>query len=190
MFDSYAHVPPIAAPCALPPHRGSSSQAVEKGRTMDYHTGRLTISSDDVATWATIALRAIQRRLRSQAELNDPANGPSAAAQHELTIAQKLLQQNHLRATGAVAGVALELHLKHVARIHGLDVRPYATISQVQNTLRYAGLLTRQQRRLIGKLGAIRNQCVHARPEPPSRAAVERLIAGVEQLIQEAEKCG
>jgi len=70
-------------------------------------------------------------------------------------------------------------------------VRPYATIAQVQATLRYAGLITRQQRKLIQKFAAIRNQCVHARPEPPSYSRVAKLIQGIEQLMQEAEqRCG
>lgn len=155
---------------------------------MEYDTGRLTISSEDVAAWATIALRAIRQRLRPRTQHRNPAGSLAAAALHELRTAQHLLRLNHLRAAGAIAGVALELHLKHVARSQGLDVQLYATIAQVQNTLRYAGLLTRPQRKLIGKLGAIRNQCVHARPEPPSRAAVEKLIGGVAQLMEDARK--
>ncbi|HEY0736825.1 MAG TPA: hypothetical protein VGD69_18040, partial [Herpetosiphonaceae bacterium] len=147
---------------------------------MEYYTGRLIISSDDVAAWASLALHTIRRRLRPRAKHYDPASPLAAAARHELASAQKLLQQNHLRAAGAIAGVALEMHLKHVARAHGLALPPAATIAKVQNTLRYAGLLTRPQRRLIGKLGAIRNQCVHAHLDSPSRAAVEKLIQGVE----------
>jgi hypothetical protein len=104
--------------------------------------------------------------------------------QQELAAAQQLLRGNQLRAAGAVAGVALELHLKSVACAQGLDVRPYATIAQVQDTLRYAGILTRSECRLIGKFAAIRNQCVHARPEPLRRAAVEKLIHGVAQFMQ------
>lgn len=155
---------------------------------MEYHTGRLTISSDDVATWTTIALRIIRRRLRPRAQHHDPGCPLAAAAQHELANAQKLLQQNHLRAAGAIAGVALEMHLKHVAHAHGLALPSSATIAKVQNMLRYAGLLTRPQCRLIGKLGAIRNQCVHAHLDSPSRAAIEKLIQGVAQVMEEARK--
>lgn len=80
--------------------------------------------------------------------------------------------------------------MKHVACVHSLDVRPYATITQVQDTLRYAGVLTRHECRLIGKFAAIRNQCVHARPEPLRRAAVEKLIIGVAQFMQTSGKAG
>jgi hypothetical protein len=155
-----------------------------EGNPMDYHSGRLTITADDVARLAALALCAIRQRLRPQMHPTDPAQRLAAAAQHELTTAQQLLKLNHFRAAGAVAGVALELHLKYVACTQGLDVRPYATIAQVQDTLRYAGVLTRQQCRLIGKFAAIRNQCVHARPEPLRRAAVEKLIHGVARLMQ------
>lgn len=151
---------------------------------MEYRTGHLTITSDDVAAWATFALRSIRQRLRPPTHPADPASRLRAAAQQELTTAQQLLRQNHHRAAGAVAGVALELHLKAVACAHGLDVRPYATIAQVQDTLRYAGILSRQQCRLIGKFAAIRNQCVHARPEPLRRDAVGKLIAGVALMMQ------
>lgn len=155
---------------------------------MDYYTGRLTITSDDVARVATLALRSIRKRLRRQTHPTDPVEQLAAAAQHELSAAQQLLRLNQHRAAGAVAGVALELHLKSIARVHNLDVRPYATIAQVQDTLRYAGVLTRPQCRLIGKFAAIRNQCVHARPEPLRRAAVEKLIHGVAQLMQATGK--
>lgn len=160
---------------------------------MDYHTGRLIISSDDVAALAALALQALRRRLRTRRQPSRTPHGSSTSshsviAAQELATAQALLRQQQFRAAGAVAGVALELHLKHLARTHGLGVQPYATIAQVQDRLRYAGLLTPEQRKLFKKLGAIRNQCVHARPEPPSQAAVERLIAGVAQLMGDAGK--
>lgn len=151
---------------------------------MDYHTGRLTITSDDVARLAVRALRAIRQRLRSQPQPTDPALRLREAAQQELATAHELLTLHQLRAAGAVAGVALELHLKYIACVHNLDVRPYATIAYVQDQLRHAGVLTRAECRLIGKFAAIRNQCVHARPEPLRRAAVEKLIRGVAQLMQ------
>lgn len=177
--------------CAPPPY--AAPQAVDWAPTMDYHTGRLTISSDDVAALAALALQALWRQLRMRRQQSRSPHQHSApprseASAQELAIAHQLLKQQQYRAAGAVAGVALELHLKHVARTQGLSVQPYATIAQVQDRLRYAGLLTNPQRKLLKKLGAIRNQCVHARPEPPSRAAVERLIQGVEQLMGEAGK--
>lgn len=153
---------------------------------MDYHSGRLTITSDDVAHVAAQALRAIRQRFRPQTTPTDPASCLWADAQQELSAAQQLLTWNQHRAAGAVAGVALELYLKYVACRHGLDVRPYATIAQVQDMLRYAGVLTRAECRWIGKLAAIRNQCVHARPEPLRRAAVEQFVQGIAQLIQAA----
>ena len=177
-------LPPIAAPCATALY-GLLPDRTE-GNTMEYHTGRLTISSDGVARVVALALHTIRQRLRPRTKPTDPAC--PLVAQQELATAQQLLKLNHLRAAGAIAGVALEMHLKHIARAHGLDLPSAATIAKVQNTLRYAGLLSRPQRRLISKLGAIRNQCVHVHPDAPSRAAIEKLIQGVAQVMQEAGK--
>jgi hypothetical protein len=157
---------------------------------MEYHPGRLTITSDDVARWAGIALRGIRQRLTTiRQRIPIPARVVgynsrlyAAATARELAGARELLQQNQIRAAGAVAGVALELHLKHVAAAHSISIRHHATIAQMQDRLRYAGLLDKRQRKLIGKLSTIRNLCVHGRKEEPTRVQVERLITGIEEL--------
>ena len=159
---------------------------------MEYSTGRLTISSDDVARWATAALRAIRQRLitiRQQIPIPARSFGYNsrlyaAGTARELATARELLNQGQIRAAGAVAGVALELHLKHVAAVHSVSIRHHATIAQMQDTLRYAGLFDNRQRKVIQKLSTIRNLCVHGRKETPNRAQVERLIAGIEHLMQ------
>jgi hypothetical protein len=162
---------------------------------MGYYVGHLPISTENIAHSITAMWHALRRCLATICRpfilsTRCSKHTPQTAA-HELHTARALLAQGQVRAAGAVAGVALELHLKHVARVQGITVRPYATITQVQDTLRYAGLITRQQRKLIQKLAAIRNQCVHARPEPPSYSKVAKLIQGIEQLMQEAEqRCG
>lgn len=163
---------------------------LHKGYSMEYYVRHFTICPDDVANSITAMWHALRRCLATICRpfilsTRCSKHAPQTAA-HELHTARTLLAQGQIRAAGAVAGVALELHLKHVARVQGISVRPYATIAQVQDTLRYAGLITRQQRKLIQKLAAIRNQCVHARPEPPSYSRVAKLIQGIEQLMQEA----
>lgn len=159
-------------------------QAAAKGRTMDYHTGRLTSTSDDVAAWAALALRALRRRFQRA----DPACRLASAAQQDLAHTQHLLKQHQLRAAGAGARGARALHRKHVARRYGRGVRPSATIAHVQDTLRAARLLSRPQGRRIGTLGALCTQGVPARPEPPRRAAVAKRIGAVAQLRQAAGK--
>lgn len=124
---------------------------------MEYRTGRLTITADDVAAWAALALRSLRQRFRPQPTPPDPTARLAAAAQQELATAHELLTLNQVRAAGAVAGVALELHLKHLAQTHGVDVRSYATIAQMQDTLYCIGILTRSECRVIDKLSAIRN---------------------------------
>ena len=157
---------------------------------MEYHTGRLTITAEDIAAWTTLALRAICRQFMTiRPPLSLPFRSPgsrsqfyAAAVMEELATARTLLQQNQIRAAGAVAGVALEFHLKHVAAACQVTIGKHATIAQLQDALRYAGLLDNQQRKQIQKLADIRNLCVHGRKHAPSRAQVERLIQGVEEL--------
>jgi hypothetical protein len=103
-------------------------------------------------------------------------------AARELHRARTLLEQDQVRASGAIAGVALELHLKHVAAAHCVNVGKHPSIAHLQDSLRTAGLLRQRQQKVIQKLATIRNRCVHARKHEPSRAQVERLIQGVEEL--------
>ncbi|HEX6288300.1 MAG TPA: hypothetical protein VFZ66_03875 [Herpetosiphonaceae bacterium] len=160
---------------------------------MEYHPGRLIISSEDVARLFAAAWRAwrsLHRRLSSIRRVAPPIPARfgyyrrlyAEMTSRELIAARALLEQGQIRAAGALAGVALELHLKHIAAAHQVSVRQRATIVQVQEALRAAGVLHVQHGKLLKRLTRMRNQCVHARPEPPSRALVERLIAGVEEL--------
>jgi hypothetical protein len=159
---------------------------------MEYHSGRLIISSEDVARLVGAAMRSLkrwfsslrQRLPRPPARYGYHSRLYAERTDQELQAARDLLAQNQIRAAGAVAGVALELHLKHVAAAHHVTLKQYVTIAQLQDALRYAGLLDSRQRKLIQKLASIRNQCVHGRKHLPTRAQVERLIDGIEELRQ------
>ncbi len=159
---------------------------------MEYYPGRLTISSEDVARFISAAVRSLRRWLSSVRRTLPPLPrrygyyGRLYAERTalELQAARDLLAQGQIRAAGAVAGVALELHLKHVTAVHQVNIGQYATIAQLQDTLRYAGLLDNRQRKLVQKLAGIRNQCVHGRKHLPTRAQVERLIQGIDDLRQ------
>jgi hypothetical protein len=157
---------------------------------MEYHTGRLTVSPKDVVRFCSAMLRSFSRWIIVTRRTTPPPPGRSGLysclyaehAAHELQVAWDLLGQNHIRAAGAIAGVALELYLRHVAAMHQVTIRKHVSIAQLQDSLRYVGLLDDRQRRQIQRLSSIRNQCVHGQKHAPSRAQVEWLILGVEDL--------
>lgn len=99
----------------------------------------------------------------------------------ELNTARALLRQGQIRA-GAVAGVALELHLRHVAAVHQVQADTRTSIAQVQDALRFAGIVQASHRKQLKRLTKIRNRCVHARKQLPTRSAVEQLISGIDEL--------
>jgi len=159
---------------------------------MEYRAGQLIISSEDVAQLLSAVWRSLCRWITATRRSLSPPPGRygfysrvyAERATQELQVARDLLAQDQIRAAGAIAGVALELHLKHVAAAHQINIRKRASIAQLQDSLRYAGLLDNQQRRRIQKFSDIRNQCVHGRKHAPSRARVERLIRGIDDLQQ------
>ena len=105
-------------------------------------------------------------------------------ASQELATARMLLAQRQFRAAGALAGVALEFHLHHVAAVHAIGVGQNATIAQIQNALRFAGVLQPRQRKVIQRLSDLRNRCVHAREQAPDAPMVTKLVEGTAQLIE------
>ena len=159
---------------------------------MEYHAGRFIVSTEDVARLVGAAVRSLRRWFSSvRRKLPRPpahygyySRLYAEMTAQELQAACDLLAQNQIRAAGAVAGVALELHLKHVAAAHHVTINQYVSIAQLQDSLRYAGLLDNRQRKLVQKLSGIRNQCVHGRKHLPTRAQVERLIQGIDDLRQ------
>jgi hypothetical protein len=100
----------------------------------------------------------------------------------ELNTARALLQQGQIRAAGAVAGVALELHLRHVAAVYQVNADKRTSIAQLQDALRFAGIVQASHRKQLTRLTKIRNRCVHARKQLPTRSAVEQLISGIDEL--------
>jgi hypothetical protein len=80
----------------------------------------------------------------------------------ELSAAEDLAKKGHLRAAGAVAGVALERHLATVASAHAVRVRKaYPTIGDLNDLLKSADVYEVPTWRRIQHLGDIRNICDH-----------------------------
>lgn len=112
-------------------------------------------------------------RQRVQADLFDS----------ELDAARELNQQGFSRAAGAMAGVVLERHLRHVADRRKIEIRKERpTISDLNDLLKKSTVLDIPVWRRIAWCGDIRNLCVHSTLEEPSSGQVNDLINYVDQL--------
>jgi hypothetical protein len=103
---------------------------------------------------------------------------------HELEAAEDLLKKNHRRAAGALAGVSLETHLGRVCGNHTVPMtKRSATISDLNEALKTAGVLDVPTWRLVQRLGDIRNLCVHAKDREPTNDEVADLLAGTRKIL-------
>lgn len=103
----------------------------------------------------------------------------------ELSVATDLRKKNHLRAAGAVAGVVLEEHLKHLASKYPIKVtKNDPTIAYLNDLLKDSSIYDVPTWRFIQRLGDIRNLCVHSKERDPTPTEVEELIAGTEKTIK------
>jgi hypothetical protein len=104
---------------------------------------------------------------------------------NELDAAGELLGAKHLRAAGAVAGVALERHLKAVARDRGLKgTGKSATLAKVNDALKGDGVYGTPEWRRIQHLADIRNYCAHHKDRDPTKDEVDELIRGTDRVIK------
>lgn len=104
----------------------------------------------------------------------------------ELETAKDLLKKKHIRLSGALAGITLEIHLKKVCINHGIKFRKAnPTITDSNEELKSKEIIDVPTWRLIQRLGDIRNLCVHSKDREPSHDEIEDLIKGTEKLIAE-----
>lgn len=102
----------------------------------------------------------------------------------ELDAARDLLKNGHLRASGVIAGVVLEGHLKKVCLDHGLKVDKNPTISTLNDTLKDGGVMGLPQWRRIQLIGDLRNLCSHKKDREPTDDDVQELLSGVDKVIK------
>ena len=129
-------------------------------------------------------VRSIRRRFESslfdirrlaQAELFDS----------ELDAAMELAKNKFNRASGVVAGVVLERHLKEVCANHKVSLRKKAPqISNLNDALKKATVLDTPQWRSIQYLGDIRNLCAHDKQSEPTAEQVGDLLTGVARVTK------
>lgn len=104
----------------------------------------------------------------------------------ELESAKDLLSKNHIRASGALAGVTLETHLPKVCKAHSITIKKTnPTISDYNEELKSKRVIDIPTWRLIQRLGDIRNLAVHSKEREPAKDEIDDLIRGCEKLIAE-----
>ena len=103
----------------------------------------------------------------------------------ELDAAKELARNNFTRASGALAGVVLERHLKQVCDNHGIKVtKKTPAVSDLNNALKDGDVIDVPQWRFIQHLADIRNLCDHSKETDPTAAQVDDLVAGVMKITK------
>jgi len=103
----------------------------------------------------------------------------------EIESATALMKAGFLRAAGAVSGVVIEKHLRHLCEAHTVTIRKkHPSISDLIQLLRDADVITQPQWRFIQHLADIRNICDHAKDREPSKEEVADLIAGADKVLK------
>ncbi|WP_299865106.1 hypothetical protein [uncultured Roseobacter sp.] len=103
----------------------------------------------------------------------------------EVETAVALAKAGYLRAAGAICGVVIEKHLRHVCDIHKISVRKKSPgISDLSQLLKDGDVTTVPQWRFIQHLADIRNICDHAKGREPTKEEIEDLVAGTEKVLK------
>ena len=102
-------------------------------------------------------------------------------ARTEIEQAEILLASGYERAAGSIAGVALELHLRTLCDVNGVNYALKDTIDPLATALYKAGILDITELKRIQFLASIRNKCSH--PNPISPIEIKDLIEDVKKLI-------
>jgi uncharacterized protein YfbU (UPF0304 family)/uncharacterized protein (UPF0332 family) len=103
----------------------------------------------------------------------------------ELDSARELLKKGFLRASGAIAGVLIEKHLRQVIENHNLSIRKKnPTIADLNDKLKSDGVYDVATWRFIQRLGDLRNLCDHYKEKEPTKDNVEDLLNGTDKIIK------
>jgi hypothetical protein len=165
---------------------------VETYGVADYIKGirPLTMSQN---SQASSAMRCFQQQIsiletaeeRLESVLTDIGRSlHSEILDDELDAARNLLTASHVRSAGVVAGVALEGHLKKLIDDHKVSLRKKATLSNLNEALKDAGVYDVPQWRRIQHLTDVRNLCGHKGEREPKREEVEDLINETSKIVK------
>ena len=98
----------------------------------------------------------------------------------ELDAAAELLKHKFVRPAGVVSGVVLEKHLAEVCTSHRTTVKKTdATINDLNDVLKNAGVIDIPLWRSIQHLADLRNLCAHNKGREPTKDDVLELMEGV-----------
>jgi hypothetical protein len=176
---------------------------IEKGRKVlnastyvlqDYLSGISVSSGSDIVVNATAAIPKFAQQIailkaactRFESSLFEIKHIVQAdLLDSEIGAARELLKNKFIRASGAIAGVVLEKHLRQVCDDHAIKiVKKNPTINDLNELLKANTVIDVPQWRHISFLGDIRNLCDHDRRKEPTAEQVIDLIDGTEKVIK------
>lgn len=105
----------------------------------------------------------------------------------ELNEAKLLLDHGFARAAGAVAGVALEAHLKLLHEQSALTHSDSDTIVPLANRLRQSGMITLGDEKKCIAMADTRNKCDHKNKTDPTVEEVSELIEDVDRFVKRVQ---
>lgn len=103
----------------------------------------------------------------------------------EIDTAGALAKAGYLRASGAVCGVVLEKHLRHICDVHRIKItKKDPGISDLIQILKDRNVITVAQWRFIQSLADTRNLCGHAKGREPTKEEIISLVEGTERTLK------
>lgn len=105
----------------------------------------------------------------------------------ELNESRLLLSHGFVRAAGAVAGVALESHLKLLHEQSKTEYSKTDTIVTLATNLRQANVITLGDEKKCIAMADIRNLCDHKKKRDPNEDEVEELIEDVDKFVKRVQ---
>jgi hypothetical protein len=107
--------------------------------------------------------------------------------QGELNEARHLLDHGFIRASGAVAGVALESHLKLLCDQSNLPCLEKDSIVSLSTNLRQNGFISLGDEKQCIAMADTRNKCDHKKKKDPTKGEVEELIDDVDRFTKRVQ---
>lgn len=105
----------------------------------------------------------------------------------ELHESRLLLEHGFTRAAGAVAGVALEAHLKLLHDQSGLTYNDTDSINPLASRLRQANVISLGDEKKCIAMADTRNKCDHKNKQDPTAAEVSELIDDVDRFVKRVQ---
>jgi HEPN domain-containing protein len=103
----------------------------------------------------------------------------------EIDSASELLKKKFYRASGVIAGVVLEKHLKSICIKHGIKItKKNIGLSELTQLLYESKIYELETHREMELYTELRNLCSHKKNREPNAEDVQKLISGVNSVIK------